>query len=128
MRLMFGSTGARLYGAALGSAALALVMLFANPVPGTVHGQPAPGSTAASAASTIAVSAGSSGAGAGAGAGGQATAARPVTVAQQPAALPRTGTGLAADSGINAGAGYGLLALAAALTAAGIVVRRRQIQ
>ncbi|MGH2600118.1 MAG: hypothetical protein ACRDJ9_12130 [Dehalococcoidia bacterium] len=53
--------------------------------------------------------------------------ARQVTVAQQPVALPRTGTGgLDADSDMSTGVAYGFLALAAALATAAVVHRVRR--
>jgi len=55
------------------------------------------------------------------------SAAQQVAVAQQPVALPRTGTGgLDADTAMSTSVAYGFLALAAALTTAAVVHRVRR--
>lgn len=136
MRKLFRSTSARLLGAAAGSALVAAVLIVANPFPGSVYGQTVPGSTVpddAESAPGVAVSPVSATVNVPGIAVSPSTAAAPVVTSQapagvaavQPVALPRTGTGLTADSGFSDTVGYGLLALAAGLGSAAVVMRTR---
>jgi hypothetical protein len=127
-------------------------VLLANPLPSTVFGQQPPGVTGDSATqpsvnvlggrpltpsvSTIPTTAGPTTAGpttagsttSGATAAGVTAAGAPMAgtqvVAQQPTALPRTGTGIAADTPLGNAGAFVLLTVALALLGGGAALRR----
>jgi hypothetical protein len=123
---------ARLLAAMIAGALVGGSVLFANPFTSSVFGQD-PGATGVVATQPSSVSV----------LGGRAvtpatstvatTAARPVAgaptagsqvVAQQPTGLPRTGTGMSADTGFGVTGALTLLAVSLALLGGGVAVRR----
>jgi hypothetical protein len=157
MHALLQSMTARLLLAAAGSALVALFVFVVSPFPSDVYGQTVPGSTLPSAAtvpvaerttteaapvttapappaantttspSTSTTTSPATGSAVAAPVVPVAAPARQVAVAQQPVALPRTGTGgLDADTAMSTSVAYGFLALAAALTTAAVVHRVRR--
>lgn len=133
MRTLLRSVPHRVFAAAAGSALLAAVVVAVNPFPVSVHGQSVPGATVAPAGSTVpslpatevspSVSAPGSAVAPAAAAPVVAPRAQAPVVAQQPVALPRTGTSVAADSGVTTAVLAGLLAVAAASATAAVGLR-----
>ena len=134
MRRIVRSTTLRLAAAAGGSALIAAALMLANPFPFSVQGQTVPStsiapgtavSPATSAPATVVspVTAAPPATGVAPVVGAQTQA---ITVTQQPAALPRTGAGLGADSSMSVTGTYGLLALAAGVGSVAVVLRSRR--